>query len=48
MEISIWWVAVAAYFGLCAGMLVTALLTMSSACERDGYLDFRDTRPVDM
>jgi hypothetical protein len=48
MELSIWWVVIAAYAGLCAGVFVTALLTMSSKCETDSYLDLGDTRPVDM
>lgn len=33
MDVSVWWVLVAASLGLCAGMLLFAVLTMAS--DRD-------------
>ena len=44
MVISLWWIVVAASLGLCAGIVLFAVLTMAS--DRDDEFDRNATDPT--
>ena len=47
MEVSIWWVVAAAALGLCAGLLLFAVLTMAADRNVEAYPEAQGpTQPV--
>jgi hypothetical protein len=46
VDISLWWIVVAASFGLCAGIVLFAVLTMASDRDVDMHPEAPDPTPI--